>query len=367
MRPWGWALLASALATVAGFAGACFVLAPVAPPPASGPLAVRNRPIPFPRPAGDQRPTALARLWYPAPRAANEDAAQRLPILIYFPGWDATAIDNRTLVRDLASHGFAVVALRYPTAREASRSNGPAGLRSEPPGAMDFSSDAALDRTIRLADGKVRGRARDAVDMLDRLEQLASTPMPDPLPPLAFDRVGILGFSLGGASAVQAAWMDGRFKAVANIDGWLFADSAPQGIPQPYLVISDDEPLPTDADLMADDPSHRNSARLDRDDLDREIRGLERHGGAMMTIRGTLHLNFSDAAFRPRLRGMAGLGPIDRRRGYRILETYTRAFFARWLQDAPTPLFDGPSPLYPEVDLQVWHRPEAKPAAANTD
>ncbi|MDZ4775779.1 MAG: hypothetical protein SGJ23_03230 [Alphaproteobacteria bacterium] len=48
-----------------------------------------------------------------------------------------------------------------------------------------------------------------------------------------------------------------------------------------------------------------------------------------------------------------GLGPIDARRAHTIINVYSRAFFDRYLKDAPTqPLLAGPAPQYPDVHFE---------------
>jgi dienelactone hydrolase len=307
-----------------------------------------------------------ARLWYPVPQvsvlsrlrsAITLDADVRnappatnghaLPILMYFGGWPGTGIDNRELIKGLAGQGFVVVA-----ARERSQS---APSVAERP--MDFSSAAAYEDTLRRADARVRMLARDAVAMLDSLESLNQRdPTGHFTGRLDISRVGILGYSFGGAVAAQAAWMDPRFQAVLNVDGWSFGDAAVDGIRQPYLYISDDTPIPTDADTASSDPVLRYTSLLTRTDYPRLLHNLARNDGIFVLVAGTNHASFGDRGRGSRIREMLGLVADSPRPGQariqRILQLYALAFFRNHLQGTPTGLLRGPSLQFPEVQFR---------------
>jgi dienelactone hydrolase len=329
---------------------------PVRLPPPSGPYGVASRPLQLPSDQ-DSLATPIAEIWYPidgdtgsAPRAGAP-----LPVLIYLPSWDGTEVEDMFLIRDLVSHGFAVAGLRYPTASEvAEGKDRGVVLRAEAPGEMDFSSQAAYDRTRALGDAKVRSRAGNVVEVLDRLARLNQDEGDGLAHRLDLDRIGVWGFSLGGAAAAQAAWQDRRIKAVVNLDGWLFGDVAVQGIPCPYLLIGDGVPLPSAADLTASDPKTRYPAIYDLEDYHRQIAGLTRHGGFVVTIDGTDHLNFSDAATRSRFRRLAGTGSIDPARALVITADYLGAFFSSSLsgQAASVPPSDPSG--FPEVHVKAF-------------
>jgi predicted dienelactone hydrolase len=301
----------------------------------------------------------LATIWYPVASAPE----QGWPVLVYLPGWGGTVVENHFLIGDLVSHGFVVVALRYPTGREiAAASKTGAILRAEPAGEMDFSSAEALRRTVDLGDDKVRGRARDVGRVLDRLQQLDRDPTSPFDGQLDLARIGAWGYSLGGASAAEAAWLDRRIKAVVNLDGWLFAEASTNGVPCPYLVIGDATPLPGPEALSSPDPVTRFHAMLDRQDYDRQIAGMKRHQGFLVTIDGTSHLSFSDAAVQSRLRRLSRLGNRADERALRVTASYLEAFFETCLLDRPSPLLAGAAADYPEAHLQIFGRRIDAPA-----
>jgi dienelactone hydrolase len=301
---------------------------------------------------------------------------QSLPVLIYFGGWPGTGIDNRELIRALACQGFVVAARREQMVSEPQSVVRPQPLshsraQSRPDSAagerpMDFSSAVAYEDTLRRADARVRKLAREAVALVDSLESLnRHDPTGRFTGHLDMSRVGILGYSFGGAVAAQAAWMDPRFQAVLNVDGWSFGDAAVEGIRQPYLFISDDTPLPTDANIASSDPVLRYTSMLTRADYPRLLHNLARNNGIFLQVAGTSHTSFVDRGKASRIGEMLGLacaspgGKLARIQ--RILRSYALAFFRTHLQGTASELLGGPSSQFPEVRFRALV-PEEQPS-----
>jgi dienelactone hydrolase len=290
-----------------------------------------------------------------APPVANGRAPA---VLIYFGGWPGTGIDNRELIRGLVSQGFVVAAPEFSRA-------GPDTVERP----MDFSSAAAYEDTLRRADVRVRMLAHEAIALLDSLESLnQQDPTGRFTGRLDMSRVGILGYSFGGAVAAQAAWMDTRFQAVLNVDGWSFGNAAVDGIRQPYLYISDDTPLPTDADIASSDPLVRYTSLLTRADYTRLLHNLARNDGIFVLVSGTSHASFADRGRGSRIREMLGWVSDSPRGGQariqHILRSYALAFFRNHLQGTPSELLRGPSSQFPEVQFRA---PAARGAAVLSD
>jgi hypothetical protein len=62
-------------------------------------------------------------------------------------------------------------------------------------------------------------------------------------------------------------------------------------------VLSSDEPQPDAADLQSSNPVRRHSAALEAADQSALRANFARHGGWLVTVRGSDHVTFSDAAW----------------------------------------------------------------------
>ena len=385
-----WLGVAFALALLAVSIAACIILPPRRFPPTTGTYAVGSVAIPgelierFTAKLTKPRPAPQALIWYPAvlppqswiaarflPRnrnpavegAALASAPAHFPVVLYFAGWPGTAIQNYVLIRELASRGFVVVSLIYPAklpsmsdaefARHVADFNSP----------WDFSTTAGIERMTHFFQDRVRHGSEDAKAMLDLLDDVNQQgDLPQFRGRLALEDAGVMGFSMGGSTAAQAGWLEPRFKAVVNLDGWHWHEAAQQGVPRHYLYMSEG--------LSRPDPANLTSANLDtRSAAERQLfeytivpRNLERNGGIEVTVSGTTHLNFTDMNLRSPLRRFRGGGSIDRFRALEIVNAYVSSFFERELLGETRPLLDGASLLYPDAKVKVWPMPRAVPA-----
>jgi dienelactone hydrolase len=292
-------------------------------------------------------------LWYPAAPPA------RVPLLLYFSSWTGTQVENRILLQDLASRGFAVAAIVYPARTTGLSDSAYREQQAELERPMDLSSEDAFHESLRRGEQRVRERAADATAVLDALQRLDTDAPASPLAlHLDLQRAGILGFSLGGAVAAQAAWLDHRFAAAANIDGWHFAEAAEQGVRCPYLLVSDDTPLPTPEDLRSRDPQRRYSSRLVADDYRRSLRNLQRNGGIYLSIAGTRHFDLTDRALDRSLGGFLLRRRTAPRSSLSLLNAYVGAFFEKYLDGEDPPLLNGRvTASFREAKLRIWPRP----------
>lgn len=311
--------------------------------------------------------SVMVQLWYPAKTtsvrrgilgdwsgriaaAGAEVADGAYPFLLAFSGWGGSLDNNVALSLALASHGFVVAAVGYPTGRDVPSRTIP----------MDFSSASAFAATIELADRRARLQADMASFVLDMFARLGET---DPIRPVA-DRlsdacVGVFGFSFGGAVAAQVAWQDQRVRAVMNLDGWLFADAALHHFAQPFLLVSDDTPLPDAAELSATDAVRRNRAQLTDRDARWQDAQLAHGGGYKLTVQGSRHDDFCDRPLLNPLRGIASQRAAHARRAMTIVQAYSLSFFGKFLDGRPAALLDAPecAAPYPEARFEVFNCP----------
>ncbi len=359
--------------------GGFFALAQPGLPAPSGPLPVGTMRLELPAVA-DGHSLVLV-IWYPAitapglHHAAYRDeagwlsrqqlvkthawrdapvAAGRFAVVLYAHGWGSFAQDNTALMEDLASHGFVAAAIGTPQGFGSWTS--PDGKTLNLDGPLDISTDTAAATTVAIGTRNAETRAADLKRALDTLAALdAHDPAGRLTGHLRTDRVGVLGFSFGGAVAATASQLDARIAAVMNMDGWLFGAAQREGVAVPYLVFSDDTPLPPPADVQSSDPARRNFAVLMGRDWDLMRRNLVCHGGDYLTLTGARHADFSDEsllAWRPRNPG--AIAPV---RATTIVREYALAFFSHWLRGEPPGVLAGTGAPFPEVRRETWPIP----------
>src|SRR5205085_5026047 len=152
-------------------------------------------------------------------------AAGAHPVLLYSPGSSEMRSDATALVENLASEGFVVVAIDHT--HESQLVQFPDGrlVRGTFVDTGPASNLRALQ--VRVADTRF---VLDQLASLDRRGVFARR--------LNLARVGMFGFSLGGATAAATMRTDRRLKAGADLDGSLYGPVAHQGgLRRPFLLM----------------------------------------------------------------------------------------------------------------------------------
>ncbi|MGC0417108.1 alpha/beta hydrolase family protein [Embleya sp. AB8] len=281
------------------------------------------------------------RMGAPVARGGN-----RLPVVVYSPGANASRAYGTGVVEELASRGYLVVTIDHTY--DAGVVEFPGGRVAVPAHEVD---DFAKAVAVRTADTRF---------VLDRLGDLAAGRNPDAeraaLPEgLAgapdLDRIGMFGHSLGGATTSATMLADPRIKAGAGLDGAALGPVVEAGLDRPYLVV---DTLRKGG--MAGNPalrafwSHLRGWRLE------------------LTVAGAAHQSFGDdAVLLPLLAPHLNLsrctleslvGSIPTARATAFQRAYPVAFFEQHLRGRGH-LLDAPSPRFPEVT----HNRDPYPAA----
>ncbi len=270
--------------------------------------------------------------------AAIAGARLRYPLVILRPGGGAWTISFTTLAEDLASHGYVVVgfdapyrtgSVVFPDGRVVTR---PAAYNPE-----TLSGEAQ----VKLAERLAAAWSEDVGFVVDRLEQLNAGTGGRFRGRLDLRRLGVVGHSLGGATALQFCHDDARCRAAVDLDGALWGSVVQEGLHQPVLILLSDHRGESDP-----------QGRLIRANLRSLYARLPANSRALLTIRGANHFTFSDQLLiRPPvlvwLLRLAGVLRLDPLRGLAITRETVRRFLDVHLEGAAAG--SSPKGSYPEL------------------
>uniref|UniRef100_UPI000DE2E3FA alpha/beta fold hydrolase n=1 Tax=Nonomuraea lactucae TaxID=2249762 RepID=UPI000DE2E3FA len=263
----------------------------------------------------------------------------RWPVVLFSAGFGAPRSVGTTVIEDLAAQGYVVVSVDHTYE----------AAQVEFPGGRVERSKIPPEPTQELLNRAHEVRVADTRFVLGRLTRLARGGNPDagrrPLPAglrggLDLSRVGVIGHSMGGATAAQVALDDPRVDAGVNLDGGHRGQVARTGLAKPFLQLA------AEPHTRAGDPTWRSF-------WDRST-GWKRE----LRFTGARHYSFTDAeAITRQLPGVPEstvrdlVGTIDPDQAVAAQRAYAAAFFDLHLKGRRTPLFDGPSREYPAVEL----------------
>jgi uncharacterized repeat protein (TIGR03803 family) len=239
---------------------------------------------------------------------------------------------NTDKVEDLASWGYVVVGL----------DTGDTFISVFPNGTVVY-GQGNLDNA-QEADPLIEGRLLDLQFVLDELESLNAN---DPRlgGRLDLDKIGVFGWSLGGATSAQLCLRDPRCKAGAGFDADFFETNLlTQPLNTPYLCFRSG---------FGPDPAPPYGMGHSDDRL--QIYNNLVTNAYWVKLASTVHGNFSDydLIMNSALESVWGM-PMSGQflppgRASQIVRAYLLSFFDKFLQGEDDHLLDGPSSAYPEV------------------
>jgi dienelactone hydrolase len=290
--------------------------------------------------------------------ASLSNKNQTFPMIIYSPAFYGLDTENTMLMEELASRGYIVFSIEHTY--ETIVSIFPNGEII--PGNLDHFDtiyNANADREEQLyqdyrnnqdvnlrkqiteqilvvdeqQNAMIQIRSEDIQFLLDELVTFNANPSMFKNR-LDLDRIGVMGWSFGGAASIDAAISDDRIKAVVNIDGWpygtLFNES--DSIAQPLMIVRSE----TD------------------DDLEDQVASLEYDKAArdayMLTVKGAQHENFWDfPLFFNIYKYIDFWGPIKARELLNIESKAIGGFFDKYVKDEGVDLITILNGLSPDV------------------
>lgn len=248
-----------------------------------------------------------------APAAKGEDA---FPVIIYSNILSGLPFNQSMQFEELASHGYIVLDVIHT---------------------YGFAPDLSNFPTLKIGSASIKydlfqeNTSADIQFVLDQLDSLNSGDIANPLTGrFNMEQIGGVGYSSGGWPIINTANEDSRIKAGISQDGaepsmyW-------NGI-QPFMFMTGGI---VDPNLQRDYDNAHGPVYLFKAD-------------------GFRHGSFGDYGLWPLANRTADmLGSVNGVRTVEILRAYVLAFFDKYLKGEDSGLLDGPSTLYPEVEIST--------------
>jgi predicted dienelactone hydrolase len=264
------------------------------------------------------------------------------PVVLYSSGGSTDGSLGTGLAEDLVSHGYVVVAM--DDTNDSPEVEFPGGRLVVGTFASNTAAEALEAQQIRAADARL---------VLDDLTVLNNGGNPDaehaPLPAglsgsLDLSRIGMFGWSVGGAASAQAMHDDPRIKAAVNMDGTFWGPLAQSGVNRPFLLLTGSEETEQNDPSLASFLAASTGPKL------------------YLALANSQHPAFSDfeelvSELAPALgltpnQVAAIIGTIDPKTAVTDERVYIRAFFDKYLRNRDNHLLDGPSPRFPDVQFE---------------
>jgi predicted dienelactone hydrolase len=263
----------------------------------------------------------------------------KLPVLLYSTGLHSDRAMGTALAQDMASRGYLVVTVDHThDANEVQFPGNRVEYNRMPAGT--HSSD-----TLKI-------RAADIKFVINALGKISTGGNPDyghaTLPSgltknVDMSRIGMFGWSLGGAAVDTAMQLDKRIAAGANLDGQFFGTAPSKDLDRPFMLFSSQNHNRNNDASWRTLWSHLKGYRVD------------------IKLKGAAHLSFSDQEWMvPQEADLLRLsqsqlqqmyGTIDPNRAVQVQSVYLAAFFDQELRHKHSTLLDGPASKYPEISF----------------
>lgn len=263
--------------------------------------------------------------------APMSDEGAPFPFIVFSHGLRGLRAQNTVLMQELASHGYVVASVDHTFGNILTVFPDGRVVFYDQERAFPAGDETAANRLV----GTWAGDVRYLLDEMERWEAESGNRFSGRVD---LTRVGTMGHSTGGGTAIEVCGTDDRCQAMLALDGWIepvSEDIIAAGLTQPTLYLSAPEWLGEDNTILGTTLS-QNSAG----------------DSYIARIEGAAHFDFADIPLLSPLTPALGLsGEINSYRVQTIINTYVLAFFNQTLASEPTPLLTGNSPDFPEVDL----------------
>ncbi len=247
--------------------------------------------------------------WYP-----DIDTEEKFPLVIFSHGAFGFRMSNYSTFAELASNGYVVCSIDHPYHAFLTKQTDGKAITVSPSFLQEVkqinASDATEDYIYSTTKEWMKLRTADMNFVIDMVAQLVNAPdKEDVFQHTDLTKLGVMGHSLGGATAVAIGRQRTDVDAVIDIDGTMlgeelsYENGAYQFNQSPY-------PCPL---LAIDTTDHYQAGLAYGDQYVNNVALANALDGREIHFDHAGHLNFTDLPFfSPTLAAMLGTGKIDR-------------------------------------------------------
>ena len=241
-------------------------------------------------------PSRVTHAYVDAPLSTS---AKSYPVILFFHGLLGVGDMSVSLLEELASNGYIVVAIDQPYFNFLTLY--PNGTVVTAQRLSDQFAKASAAEQKEFQTEAIAVYKKDMKFVLDRLTFLSEDQATPFYHKLCLDRVGIMGHSAGGTAAIEFCRSDKHCKAVVNLDGWYDQVIGYEPFTTPTLLLFGQTKEAT-AEPTAEYLKRKN---LTREQYYERERTIEEHKKAvceksaecsMVMIPGASHEDFGDGA-----------------------------------------------------------------------
>ena len=283
-------------------------------------------------------------------------ASKQFPVILLSHGLGGTSFEYASLIEELVSHGYVVVAIEHTyTARAVTFPDGRVVLRHQDTIPAGLSQQQRWQRMIESGTLEIKQGAGDIVFVLNKLVELnaSGTPKIALAGRLDLKRVAAVGHSAGGDFATLACQRDARIRACVSLDGEMPPVAAfPEGpngerFLQPVFLLEVDQ---SGKRKRFSEEQYNDFLKKEEAQLNLCPKGSYH---VLLHAPGLFHGSFSDYWLRA-----ANGDPVkteEALHNLRLTQSFTRAFLDKYLKGEKAPLLDSPTQSAEAKVIQYGH------------
>lgn len=289
-------------------------------------------------------------------KASPAKEPAQFPVVLFSHGLGSTGFAYTSLIENLVSHGYVVVAVEHTyTAAAVTFPDGKVALHRDAPVPPGLTPDQRWKRLVEDATARISQGADDLVFVINKLQEMNGKK--EKAFPLAgrldLKHVAAAGQSAGGDFATRACELDIRFKACVSLDGEMSPVAAfpeyPDGkrIQQPVLLLEVDH----SGERTPFSPAqYSDFLRKEEEQLTLCPKGSYH---VLLKAPGLVHGSFSD----DRLRVAKGDPTQTSQAIYNLhlTESFTLAFLDKSMKEEKEPLLDAPAQSAEAIVKEYGH------------